>query len=552
MHRKKPLAERLIDATYGALTLAHRLVARALTLTGRALSRVLSVFPWSCRFGVMSTVMAILAVHLGVGGADWLRSAAEFDGGHMRVLRNAGLVSSFEAFSSVATFIGLVQIAGALVSFVRARFAMRVLKVTGSAFAAMWLFLFYYVYRAPSLLFALDAKNFDELDRNYLWIAGFWLWLPVAALAGLFLLGVALKSAQRFYRVPEPSDGREPLGDRIATHLKAEGPDPRFTTSSYWSVMTHVFVLFLLPIILRGCGWEKAYAIPKGSGNPVVQFVKVKKIKKKKKKKIVLNMNSPIIFYRPKLDDTEVLKEVEQETLDQYVATSLKSGKLGKGGGTKGGWPNGMENARVRFIRLEYSGGDWDQDMGVGSDHNLLVQLHKITGFNIAPNTEHLAIPRLRRFPRHRAPPFVFVTGAGRISVSRNDIRTLRWYCLEEGGMLFADNGGGSFNSSFRNLCRRAFPDKRWIDIASDDIIYRQPFVFPNGAPPLWHHSGYRALGLKHNGRWIVFYHQGDLNDGWKTGHSGLTEGQAQQSYKMGINVINYAFNQYQAIHFGD
>ena len=61
---------------------------------------------------------------------------------------------------------------------------------------------------------------------------------------------------------------------------------------------------------------------------------------------------------------------------------------------------------------------------------------------------------------------------------------------------------------------------------ANDDIIYRQPFVFPNGAPRLWHHSGNRALGLKHNGRWVVFYHQGDIYDAWKTGHSGASENQ--------------------------
>jgi hypothetical protein len=99
---------------------------------------------------------------------------------------------------------------------------------------------------------------------------------------------------------------------------------------------------------------------------------------------------------------------------------------------------------------------------------------------------------------------------------------------------------------------RRSFPELQWVDIASDDVLFRQPFVFPNGAPPLWHHSGRRAVGLKHNGRWIAFYHQGDLNDAWKTGHSGVTEGQAMQAYKLGVNIINYSFNQYMSIHFGD
>jgi hypothetical protein len=75
--------------------------------------------------------------------------------------------------------------------------------------------------------------------------------------------------------------------------------------------------------------------------------------------------------------------------------------------------------------------------------------------------------------------------------------------------------------------------------------------LFPNGAPPLWHYSGYRAVGLKYNERWITFYHQGDMKDAWKTGHSGVTELQALQAYKLGINIMNYAFNQYISAHFG-
>ncbi len=551
-HHTTRLTERLGDGCYWLLERAHAFAGRSLSLAGGALGCVLSRIPWSCRFGIMSAAMCLVAVYLGVLGEEWLIGAAELEAEHVAILRKAGILASFRAFSFAAAVVGLAQIPASLVSFARRRLALRLLKFSGAAFAAVWLFLLVFLVRAPSVLHTTDSKIFDELDRNHLWITGVWLWIPVALLAAAFLLCLALRSVGDFYSAPAGEDEPEPLGERIVRKLKAQGDDPRFTTSSYWSMFAHVFVLFLLPGILRGCGMEKAYAIPKGSGNPVVQFVKVKKIKRKKKKRLVLNMNSPIIFYRPDLDDTDVLKEVEQETLDTYVATSLKAGKLGKGGGTKGGWPSGMENAKIRFIRLEYRGGDWDQDMGVGADHNLLVQLHKITGFMIAPNTEHIPINRLRRFPKHRAPPFVFITGMGGISVSRKDVKALRWYCLEEGGMLFADNGGGSFNSSFRALMRRVFPDLRWVDIASDDVIYRMPFVFPNGAPPLWHHSGYRALGLKHDGRWVVFYHQGDLNDGWKTGHSGLTEGQAMQAYKLGINVVNYAFNQYVAIHFGE
>ena len=211
-----------------------------------------------------------------------------------------------------------------------------------------------------------------------------------------------------------------------------------------------------------------------------------------------------------------------------------------------------MENVKLRFIRLKYNGGDWDQDMGKGADYNMLLQINKMFGFPIAPNTEAIPITALKRFPKHRAPPFVFITGSGNINVTAEEVRILRWYCTEECGMLFADNGGGHFDSSFRSLVRRIFPDLEWIDIPNDDIIYQQPFLFPDGAPPLWSHSGRRALGIKWNGRWVIFYHQGELNDAWKTGHAGVGEQKAAQAYKLGINVINYAFNQYMAAHFGD
>lgn len=188
------------------------------------------------------------------------------------------------------------------------------------------------------------------------------------------------------------------MGDRILENIRTHGRDPRYRTSFYRSGFAHIFVIFIIPFILSyGCD-EEPYGLPKGSGNPTIAQVKIQKPKKKPKKKIILNMNSAFIFYRPEIDDSNVMEEVEEATRDTYQASSL-SGKLGKGGGKEGGWPSGMEGSRLRFIRLEYGGGDWNQDMGQGADHNVLVQLHKVTGFKIADNTESRPIRQLRRFP---------------------------------------------------------------------------------------------------------------------------------------------------------
>ena len=177
----------------------------------------------------------------------------------------------------------------------------------------------------------------------------------------------------------------------------------------------------------------------------------------------------------------------------------------------------------------------------------MLLKMKEYAGFNIADDTEAVSIDRLSRWKQGKAPPFVYLTGSGRILVNASEAREIRRYLLETGGMLFADNGGGTFDSSFRNLLRQILPELQLIDIANDDPIYQAPFAFPDGAPPLFHHSGNRALGLKYNGRWIVFYHQGDINDAWKTGGSGISEEKQELAFKMGANVIAYAFTQYLA-----
>ena len=136
------------------------------------------------------------------------------------------------------------------------------------------------------------------------------------------------------------------------------------------------------------------------------------------------------------------------------------------------------------------------------------------------------------------------MTGSGRISTSPRDRKILRDYLLG-GGMLFADCGGAGWDRSFRGFIQSVLPQYQLVNISDDDPIYRQPYEFLNGAPPLWHHGGMRALGMKHRGRWAVFYHPGDMNDAWKMGRSGVSEDIARASYDMGVNIVYYAFTQY-------
>src|SRR5262249_35428955 len=175
---------------------------------------------------------------------------------------------------------------------------------------------------------------------------------------------------------------------------------------------------------------------------------------------------------------------------------------------------------------------------------NFLEEFHKETGFKVASAGESNSISQLHQYPKGMAPPFVFMTGSGGINVSAGDVRGLRGYLLG-GGLLFVNCGSPQFDGAFRAFMQQVLPGNPLVVIADDDPIFQMPYVFPNGAPPLWHHGGYHAMGVKVNDRWVVFYHPGDIVDAWKTGHEGLDPKLATEAYQVGINVIYYSFTHY-------
>ena len=457
-----------------------RPVMAAVGLRSRRLATVVARrVPLSCFFGLVFALLGGGLVRFSLYGEAWLIGLAEFGRPHLNVLGELGVRAAFGRFELVAMIVGIFLAGVSLLAFVRRRFVVVLLRMAAAAFAVVWVNLLVFLVEAPARVYKSGAvEEFGKAGRNELWVEGVWAWVPLALVSLALLVATCVRQVGRFYGQPAGMLTR--LADRLVANLRTHGDDPRFRKSLYAAATAHIGVLFVLPlIVLRGC-MQDPYGIPKGSGDPIVQMVQIKKIKKKPKERVALNLNSPILFYRPDIDESKVLDEIDEETLNTYEASPVQMGKAGQGAG-KGGWPNGMADAKVRFIRLEYRGGDWDQDMGVGSDYNLLLQFHKLTGFKIASDTEHIPIRALRRFPEDRAPPFVFMTGRGNISVSSADVKTLRWYCMEEGGLIFADNGGGHFDRSFRRLMGQVFPEKSWVDIPSDDLIFRQPCVFPDG-----------------------------------------------------------------------
>lgn len=389
------------------------------------------------------------------------------------------------------------------------------------------------------------------LRAHYIW--------PAAGLVGVVALLHIFSWRRVVYSLYTGIHDETPApGDRLIENVLGHGRDPRFRKSLLSSAGMHLLVIFVVPwlLALRGC--VMPYLVPKGSGTPQVAapvMVKIIKKPKKKKKKLLVNPNAAISFHLPDLDESMISKEVEEATQLTHVADpnrvlstsrSGKGGKLGAGGGKGGGWPDGMDNAVVRFIRLEYNGPDWNDGMDAVSraDRNFLDAFHELTGFKVAPQSESHPIALLRKYPKGFAPPFVYMTGSGNINVTPGELKALRDY-LQEGGMLFADCGSPQWDRSFRGFARALFPGEPLLAVADDDPLFQMPFTFSNGAPPLWHHGGSRAMGIKYKSRWVVFYHPGDINDAWKTGHSGLDPQMARGAIEMGVNIIYYAFTNY-------
>lgn len=375
-----------------------------------------------------------------------------------------------------------------------------------------------------------------------------WLWFPTCILIFvIWLHAVTWRRATINAYSPAQDDTPAP-GDRFLENVRTNGRDPRYRKSSLTSVLTHLLLIVILPWLLRLGGCIDPYRPPWGGGQPKVTTVQVVKKKPQKKKKFILNPNSKIILHAPELDDSDLKDHVEDESRLTYASDpNALFGQLGDGDAKTPGWQDGFKDGIVRFIRLEYQGEHWDDGMDEVSaaDRNFLQAFKKMSGgMRTAAASESHPIRLLKKYPKGQAPPFVYMTGSGNLHVPEGDVKVLREF-LQDGSLLFADAGSGQWDRSFRTLMRRVFPGHPLIPIPDDDPIFQMPFAFANGAPPLWHHGGDRVMGVKLKNRWAVFYHPGDINDAWKTGHSGMESDLARKAHEIGVNVVYYSFMRY-------
>lgn len=454
---------------------------------------------------------------------------------------------------------GVCALSGVL-SFWRSRLTYQLLRIV---LLGVLLLLVFYVCVAWQGVYAIlgknleiDQKALDSVSALYLLWQVCW---PAFVFAGYAVWLLVMLRSRSVFAAFTCAVGKPMSGDLMLEDLRTHGRDPRHRRSLYASVFTHLMVLVVIPYMWSLGGCVESYKLPKGSGTASVATVAmvkmVKQKKKNKKKTLSLRPNSAIIFEMADLDDAQVDHVMEDQTQATYQVTkgvpgtgNAKVGKMGKGGGTEGGWPEGMEDYKIRFIRLDHGGAGWDDGMDQsGADINFLRAFAQATGFKkIAGKGESHPIALLKKYPKDGFPPFIYLTGNTEMGrVTDTDAKILRDYCLN-GGMLIADAGSARFHQSFTHFIRQVFPDKPLIDVADDDMIYQLPYSFPEGAPAFWHHGGRRALGIKHEGRWIAFYHPGDMNDAWKSpGYSDVTPEMRDQAMNLGINLVYYAFSQW-------
>ena len=289
---------------------------------------------------------------------------------------------------------------------------------------------------------------------------------------------------------------------------------------------------FLLLGQLGGC--SEIYEMPSGGGEQqqIVQQVKVQKVIKRK---YIVNPFSAILFQVPPIDDIKL----------QLTELTHHAYKVGYGQGKGAGYAGGTNLGKVRFIRLEYSGGDWDQDFGIGADLNMLIEYNVRTQQKVHNKTESRTVSQLNNFPIGTSPPMVYLTGQKSISLSQNEVKALRPYLNEKHGMIFGDNGGsGHFHNQFMAMMRRVLPTIDPVPVPLDDVIHRIPYQIPF-LPYVAPHGGQVALGWKVDGRWVCYYHPGDIGDAWADGHAGVKPEIYEYCYQLGTNVINYSHAEY-------
>jgi len=192
------------------------------------------------------------------------------------------------------------------------------------------------------------------------------------------------------------------------------------------------------------------------------------------------------------------------------------------------------------MTRLHYSGGgDWYADPS--SIPNLLNFVSKHTNIELNKNENRARIGSDEFYDSY----YIYLTGHGNIKFTDTEAHLMRNFLLN-GGFLHADDNYG-MDKAFRREMKKVFPDKDWVEIPKDHLIFHIHYKFNNGLPKIHEHDNNRpqALALFDNEKIIALYtYESDLGDGWEDSSvHGNSESKRKEALKMGTNIIIYSLS---------
>jgi hypothetical protein len=440
--------------------------------------------------------VTVLALPLVCIWAWRLRSENEQDRVAWSLVGSVGYVLVWRACVELARVVGLSEIAAGLHS--------------AGGFGLFFLGLLWVVWALERASRRIEVARIEQAQRQ-----GASLLVPAAEQAQ------AIGSEERRWNPLDPA----------AWYYGRNGQKLKQSTLAFATYGIVFWLATLATSRIGGC--QQIYELPAGGGQQktIAQSVRIQKVIRKK---FVVNPFSAIKFEVPPID--EVKLQLQEVTAHQYV--------IGYGEGQGAGFAGGTSKGKVRLIRLEYDGGDWDLNYGIGGDMNMLLEYGVLTQQKTAEKTEAIRVSQLAQFPREKSPPVVFITGQKNLSLANNEIKTLREYLIDKHGMLFASSGSQHFHNQFIALMQRVLPEVRPVPVPLDDTIHRVPFAVPT-LPYVVPHGGKDALGWSMDGRWLVYYHPGDISDAWADGHAGVAPDIYNGCFQLGANVINYGHVEY-------
>ncbi|MEO0293190.1 MAG: DUF4159 domain-containing protein [candidate division WOR-3 bacterium] len=189
------------------------------------------------------------------------------------------------------------------------------------------------------------------------------------------------------------------------------------------------------------------------------------------------------------------------------------------------------------IVRVKYSGGDWYNDPDIIL--NLAKEINNRTKIKLPEEEIVLSLDD----PEIYSYPFLFLTGHGKINLSKKELENLRKY-LWNGGFIYVDDDYG-MDEFFREEIRKAFPEHNLVQLPQDHEIYNIFYKLPEGLPKIHEHYKGAPLGygLFLDGRLALFYtYNSNISDGWASPYVYKDPPELREkAFKMGINIYIYA-----------